>query len=136
MKIHFIVIGLLVLLYSCGEEHTDKISGAYARGYEFEQKHFNGNVVGKAHIRDTIIITKTGDGYLVQHHFWRKNDYDIDGWKQRKGSGEQHPAYDAEYDEATESLLSKNGFAPPLFVDRKNKVLRYDKEKNGWRKVE
>lgn len=125
-----------LVLFSCNNQHPNNLEGAYAREYNYEFKKLDGTILGMVHVRDTLIIAKTDDGYRIENRFWRKNDYDTDGWQNREHSGEQKHDYMATYDKTTHSITAEMNVYAPLYWDDKQGLLYDDKNSDRkWKKV-
>ncbi len=107
MKIIKLLIIPAVLFVGCNSKkdqaNSDDIAGTYVMEKTYEVRHEGtGEPVGMATLRDTIIITKTSDGYEVKNRKWKKNEFDEEGWV--KQEHEATPDYKAKFEESTQTL--------------------------------
>jgi hypothetical protein len=126
-KTALVIVGLTVA--SClVTEKSDEISGVYVREHSFEVLHVeSGAKVGIRSIRDSIFIEAVPDGYRVSNRKWRKNDYDLDGWRSMEHAEDRPmPAFLASFDSNT---LFDGDHKVVLYFDPKQK--RIYREKQG-----
>lgn len=85
-------------------------SGVYVRQLISEVKQIeSGAVIGMREIRDTIFITSFGNEFTINHHRWRLNDYDGNGWvNMAHGEDRPLPPYTASYHKQTKTLIPKS----------------------------
>jgi hypothetical protein len=99
---------------------SDEVPGAYTNTYSVDVIDAEvGDVIGSRTVRDTIFITREGDGYEVSNRKWLQNDYDGKGWvDSMQGEIEPMKTYQAEYNLKTGLLrpLEENS-RPPLFLE-------------------
>jgi len=136
MKRTLFIFSLFIAACS-GTEPKGKITGAYATEYSFEQKNIQTDkVVGKALIRDTFYIKAKEQGFEVQEKKWRKNDYDNNGWQEQVSIDKRRPVYQVRFDKTDNTLISENGFYPPMIIDIAGKQLFLsDKKDKGYTKI-
>lgn len=133
-----ILVLITATFISCNPEPAEKIGGVYVRESVWQPRNINtGKVLGNATIRDTIFIIKMDEGYQVKNAKWRKNDYDINGWREVSFSEGKIRPHQTKYDKKTQALISLEPLlANDIYLDLKTGILFINiKKELTWKKI-
>ena len=121
-----------------GKSNADA-SGVYVREYAFEVSNpETGKKIGMRHVRDSIFVERTEEGYQVSNRKWRMNDYDQEGWvSMAHADNRPFPSFRATYDQQMQQLIPEvSSSFSSIFVDQSKQALFKDPSKQQpYRKV-
>lgn len=123
-----------LVFYSCNNALPDQIAGTYANEYSWQRKNLNDeSFIETVTLRDTFIITRKSEGYGIENHVWRMENYADTLFHKDRGM----PTMVMTYDKTDQSLNPElSGLFSPLYLNVKEGLLFKEKGGREWKKIE